>query len=386
MLFTELSGFDKSKLDSNHCNLRQYEERDGAMKIKNIFSAAVTLTLAGFFVLSAANVVTAQGRYTNQYSRADVDNIIRRMEQNSDEFRTDFRREMNDSNLNSSTRNRFNGYVAASENAIDDLRRHFDRNDSWWESRSRVQSVVSSSQNVNSMMRQLPFQRQLERQWNQLRNQINRLADAYDLPGLDGGGWQGGGGGGGGWPGGGGGGQRPPSWALGTFRSAYPSVIMTIAANGQVQTNIGGQLYYGRYTNGGIRADGDGSFSTVSRIGNGIRTVNRNTGQTIDFTRNWGAGGDGGGGGGGGDWEGPTSAPPNWAIGNFITNDGIRMTIDRNGRVTSRVQGQIYYGRYYYGSIYDQNGGVSTVTRDGNGFRTYNRANNLYLNFRRTDR
>lgn len=335
---------------------------------------------AGIFVLSSANVAIAQGRYVNQYSRADVDNIIRRMEQNSDEFRTDFRREMNDSNLNRSTRNRFNGYVAASENAIDELRRHFDGTDSWWESRSRVQSVVSASQNVNSMMSQLPFERQLERQWNQLRNQINRLADTYDLPGLNGGGWQGGGGGGGG-----GGRNRPPNWAVGTFRSAYPAAVMTIAANGQVQTNINGQLYYGRYTNGGVRADGDGSFWTLTRTGSGFRSTNRGTGQTYDFTRNWGTG-DGGGGGGGGDWDGPTSTPPNWAIGNFITNDGIRMTIDRNGRVTSRVRGQLYYGRYYYGNIHDQNGVITTVTRDGDGFRTYNRTDNVYLNFRRTDR
>lgn len=190
-----------------------------------------------------------------------------------------------------------------------------------------------------------------------------------------------GGGGGGGWPGGGGEGRatRPPSWAVGTFRSAYPSVVLTIGTNGQVQSNIGGQIYYGRWTGGGIRSDGDGAFSTVQRSGNGIRTYNRTTGQTLDFTRNW-AGGDGGGGG---DVEGPTSAPPNWAIGTFSSGNNIRMTIDRNGRVTSYVDGQTYYGRYYYGNIYDQNGGVSTVTQDRNGLRTYNRSTGQSLNFRR---
>lgn len=337
-----------------------------------VFSA-----LAGIFVFAVASDASAQGRYSNQYSRADVDRIIRNMEQNSDEFRTDFRREMNNSNLNSSTRNRFNGYVATMENSVDDLRRHFDRNDSWWESRSRVRTVVNSSQNVNTMMRTLPFRRNLERQWNQLRNQINRVADTFDLPGLDGGGWQGGpwNPGGPGFPGGGGQTSRPPNWAVGTFRSAYPAVTMTIAANGQVQSIIGGQTYYGRYYNGAIYSDN--AMATVSRSGNGIRTYNRTTGQTIDFTRSWtGGGGDGGG------WEGPTSSPPNWAVGTFETNDGIRMTIDRNGRVTTRIGRDTYYGRYYYGSIHS-NGEVATVSRDGNGIRTYNRTTGASYNFRR---
>jgi hypothetical protein len=193
-----------------------------------------------------------------------------------------------------------------------------------------------------------------------------------------------GGGGDGGWPGNGGGwgsGQaRPPSWAIGTFYSAYPSVTMTIAANGQVQSNIGGQVYYGRYTSQGIRSNDDGSVAAVTRLGNGIRTYNRNTGQTIDFTRNWGGGGDGGNDGG---WDGPTSAPPSWAVGTFEAEDGnIRMTIRNNGQVTSRIGNNTYNGRYYYGSIYS-NGETATVVQDRNGIRTFNRTTGVYINFRR---
>lgn len=191
--------------------------------------------------------------------------------------------------------------------------------------------------------------------------------------------------GGGGFPGGGGGGwgsgqARPPSWAIGTFYSAYPSVTMTIASNGQVQSNIGGQIYYGRYTSQGIRSNDDGSLASISRLGNGIRTYNRSTGQTIDFTRNWGGGGGGGQDGG---WEGPTSAPPSWAVGTFETDrDNIRMTVNRNGQVTTRIGDNTYYGRYYYGSIYS-NGEVASVTQDRNGIRTYNRTTGVYYNWRR---
>ena len=41
-------------------------------------------------------------------------------------------------------------------------------------------------------MNNATFRRNLERQWNRLRNDINKLADTYDLPGLNGGGWNGG--------------------------------------------------------------------------------------------------------------------------------------------------------------------------------------------------
>jgi hypothetical protein len=187
-------------------------------------------------------------------------------------------------------------------------------------------------------------------------------------------------GGGGGWPGNpGGGGQtsRPPSWAVGSFHSAWPSVKMTIAANGQVQSVINGQTYYGRYWNGAIHSSNDGSVATVSRMGNGIRTYNRSTGQTIDFTRDWGGGDNGGG------WDGPTSNPPSWAVGTFETDNGnIRMTIRNNGQVTTRIGNNSYNGRYYYGSIYS-NGETATVTQDRNGIRTYNRTTGVYYNFRR---
>ena len=36
------------------------------------------------------------------------------------------------------------------------------------------------------MMNSLPFRRNLERQWTKMRNDLNKLADTYDLPGLNG--------------------------------------------------------------------------------------------------------------------------------------------------------------------------------------------------------
>lgn len=336
--------------------------------------AVVCLAIVSLAIPEEAN---AQLRNQTRYTRSTVNGIINRLENSSDRFRRDFDRAMDNSSLNgTNAEDRYNGYVRDYENQLDQLRRSFDRTDSWWTVRNEVEAVIRDANPVNNMMNSLPFRRTLESQWNRMRTDINSLADTYDLPGLNGGGWNGGGGG---WDGGGSGQtSTPPSWAQGTFYSSYPAVTMTINRNGQVTSVINGQTFYGRFYRGSIYAGNE--VATVTRMGNGIRTYNQTTGQTIDFNRNWGGGG---GGGGGGNWEGPTSNPPSWAVGTFASMDGsVRMTINRNGQVTSVVNGQTYYGRYYFGSIYSADS-TATVSQWGNGIRTYNRTTGQTIDFRR---
>lgn len=324
------------------------------------------MTVAAAFVVVLAGEAAAQGRYTGQISRANVNDLIKRMEQNSDEFRTDFRREINNSNLDRNTKNRYNGYVASMENSIDDLRKNFDRNDNWWTSRSRVQTVIRNSQNVNNMMRSLPFQRQLERQWTQLRNQINRVADTYDLPGLDGGGWHGGG-----WiPGNpsnpGWGSNRPPSWMVGTWYWTGGNRRMTVNANGTVEVNNQGRFARGTYRNGTLVFDG--VVSNVSQgAGNTLRTYNTQSGEISDYTRF-----QGGGGGVGGN----VSRPPSWAVGNWrwVQGSGRTMSISASGEVVVVNQGRYARGTYYNGTI-TLEGIRSTLSQNGrNRIRTYNQS------------
>lgn len=344
------------------------------MKSINRIATLLSIFAAAIFVFAGQSV--AQGRYANQYSRADVDAIIRTMEDSADEFRRDFNNQLNNSGLSNSQRRTYSNQVEAFENATDRLRSKFDSDNQWWQSRSQVQTVIANARPLNQTMVGLNFRRNIERQWNQLRNNVNRLADTYDLPGIAGGGWNGGP-----WnPGnpGGGGNQTsaPPSWAQGTFYSSYPAITLTINRNGRVSVVNQGQSYEGRYYNGRIYLNND--TSTVSRIGNGIRTYNMNTGQTTDYSRSFG------GDGGGGNDEGPASTPPNWARGTFYSSDyqNITLTINSNGRVTAVNNGQTYYGRYYSGQIY-LNNDVSTVSRSGNGISTYNRSNGQTTVYRR---
>ncbi len=364
--------------------------------MKNLNFIKTFLSVAVFAALAAmAADVNAQGRYSQRYSKRDVSNIIKSLETDSDRFANDFKRAMNNNRQlgSSPAGQRFTRIVLDFENAIDRLRKDFDRNNNWWDARNQVERAVTESQNVNSMMNSLPFRRDLERQWNSLRNSMNRLADTYDLPGLNGGGWNGGGGGGwngGGWGGGGGWNGNtqpvsPPSWARGTFYARLSNgspITLTISSNGSVSANVNGQYYSGAYTRNGLFLNGD--MSTVSRMGDGIRTVNRNSGEVTNYSRNWS-----GGGGGGGPWNpgmpGATT-PPNWARGTFTSrlNNGsyITLTIANNGSVSANVNGQFYTGTYSNGSIY-LNGDVSRVTRQGNGIRTVNNNTGEVTNYSR---
>lgn len=184
--------------------------------------------------------------------------------------------------------------------------------------------------------------------------------------------------GGGGWNGGGNM-SSPPSWARGTFYSTDGSnITLTLDSDGRATVLNNGQTFYGTYYRGNLLLNGDSS--TLSQNGNGLRTYNRNTGQTTNYSRNrWNGGNTGGWNG-----SGNMSSPPSWAQGTFYSTNGtnISLTLSGNGQVTATVNGQVYYGTYYNGAI-TLNNDVSTVTRNGNGIRTYNSSNGQTTPYRR---
>lgn len=217
----------------------------------------------GILVLSVPTM--AQGRYANVYSKRDVSGIIAKLERSSNEFQTNFSRNLNQSNLNGTNEeDRLNRIVSDYENALDRLRRDFDRTDNWWNSRNNVQEVMREARPVNRMMNNLPFARRLERQWNNMRRDLNKLAETYDLPALGDG------------EGGGGGGGNVPSWAVGNFYGRNPVdgrvIALTINDDGTALVNIEGIM-----TNASISRDiltVDGARARVTRLKNGNHAGN----------------------------------------------------------------------------------------------------------------
>ena len=325
-------------------------------------------------------VANAQLRNQNRYSKRNVSDLIKRLENSSDKFSRDFDRALDRSVLNNTPQeDEYQGYVDSFENSLDRLRSDFDRSRNWWEVRNSVEDVVRAGQPVNNIINRLPFQRDIEKQWRQMRNDLNKVADTYDMPGLDGGGWNGGWNGNPNYPGGGnnGGGwdnnwemSRPPNWAVGTYYGVGPRgerITLAIQSNGRATSSVNGQpISYGRYYRGLLTFGRDSA--TLVRTRNGIDTVSTLNRETISYSKQaWSDGGND-------DWN-SGSRPQSWAIGTFYANspqDGSRitMTITNEGNVTVTMgNGAPSYGKLS-GNTLRMGPYSSRIYRQGNGFRT----------------
>lgn len=141
--------------------------------IFGLFVLALMLTAPGL----------AQGRYRGRvYSKADVDRIIKRVEDRSDAFQKMVDRNLDRSRLNGSKReDNINDQVKDLEKALDDLRREFDRKDSFRETRREVERVMSEADEVNGLMKRLRFDASVEREWQLVKADLNKLAGVYEL-------------------------------------------------------------------------------------------------------------------------------------------------------------------------------------------------------------
>lgn len=122
-------------------------------------------------------------RYEQRYTKQNVSDIIRRVEEDSNRFRQDLDRDLDRSRLDGSKKeDRINEDVRRFEDALDRLRREFDRNDSWWESRNNVQVALDAARPVETRLRNNTFSSNVQNQWRNLRRDLNKLAFAYNLP------------------------------------------------------------------------------------------------------------------------------------------------------------------------------------------------------------
>jgi len=153
--------------------------------LKEDFMKKITATLFGLFALAMILSATtmAQGRYRGRnYSKADVDRIIKRVEERSDSFRRVIDRNLDRSRLDGTRReDNINEQVKDLENAIDDLRRNFDRRDNFRETRREVERVMRESDEINALMKRARFNSNVEREWRLVKADLNKLAGIYEL-------------------------------------------------------------------------------------------------------------------------------------------------------------------------------------------------------------
>ncbi|MBC8031451.1 MAG: hypothetical protein H7Z16_15185 [Pyrinomonadaceae bacterium] len=154
------------------------------MKRVSLLASVVLLAVGGFGFLTPATVA-AQGTHKGSfYTKADVEQIIRRVEERSDAFRKVVDRSLDRGALNGTNReDNINQQVKELENAIDQLRKNFDRSQTWEDSRSQVQRVMNEADEVNAMVRRGRWRRggPVKAEWALVRADLNKLAGIYNL-------------------------------------------------------------------------------------------------------------------------------------------------------------------------------------------------------------
>jgi len=142
-------------------------------------------TLGVLLVLGTLGEVRSLGNYVApDYTKADVERIIKRVEERSDEFRKVVDRSLDRSVLNGTNReDNINQQVKELENAIDTLRHDFDRANTWAETRSQVQRVINEADEVNAIVRRGRWKRggPVKSEWALVRSDLNKLAAVYNL-------------------------------------------------------------------------------------------------------------------------------------------------------------------------------------------------------------
>ena len=149
----------------------------GSLTILSVFLAILMLTDTSF----------AQRRRTRtvSYSKGQVEQILKRIEEKADRFTKVFDESLDDSRLDETRiEENYTDRARNLENETDELRREFNRSDSYAENAPNVRSVVNAATDVDRIMKRRNFGRQTENLWLSLRADINSLARIYRVPAI----------------------------------------------------------------------------------------------------------------------------------------------------------------------------------------------------------
>lgn len=143
----------------------------------------LALTLAAILVavvaIPALGQGTARGRY---YTKADVEKVIKRLENHTDEFRKAVDRDLDRSVFNGKSReDRLNDQVEDLEKATDRLRDKFDRSDRWEDTKDNVQDVLREARDINDLFNRWPAYSKVKTYWVAVKTDANTLAGIYNL-------------------------------------------------------------------------------------------------------------------------------------------------------------------------------------------------------------
>lgn len=153
--------------------------------MRKVINFSLFAWLVVFSVLLLADAASAQPRRARGrvYTKAQVNEIIKRVEENMDKFKKEFDKSLDRSRLDGTQReDNLNRRAGDLERATDELRREFDRRDSWAENRDEVSRCLNIATDVDVAMRNRRLGGKTESLWAKVRFELNTLARVYNLP------------------------------------------------------------------------------------------------------------------------------------------------------------------------------------------------------------
>ncbi|MEW6363977.1 MAG: hypothetical protein AB1714_04995 [Acidobacteriota bacterium] len=150
-----------------------------------IISWLLVSGLAIGVMIAFVGPATAQGvDHGKVYTKAEVEQIIKVVEDHADKFRKLVDKELDKSILDGTKReDSINEQVKDLEKALDALKAKFDKSDTWMETRSEVADVLREAADINGLFRLRTYGK-VRAGWEILRVEINKLAGIYNLPHL----------------------------------------------------------------------------------------------------------------------------------------------------------------------------------------------------------
>lgn len=119
------------------------------------------------------------------YTKPEVNQLIKNAENRSDSFIKALDKGLDKSALDGTNReDRVNERAKDFEKAMDQLRKDFDRNESYIETKPQMRVVLDVARELNEVMLRRSLPAAVEEQWVVLRRELNILASVYYLAGL----------------------------------------------------------------------------------------------------------------------------------------------------------------------------------------------------------
>lgn len=120
------------------------------------------------------------------YSQQQVEELLERIEERTDDFTTQLNKSLDRSRLNGSRAEDNIAELARDlGDSTDELRREFDHNDTRGENKPEAQRILGVATSIDRLMRNRNFGGPTESNWATLRTELNVLARLYGLPSVN---------------------------------------------------------------------------------------------------------------------------------------------------------------------------------------------------------